>query len=329
MEYVDGVSLDLLHRGPEPEYPVIRRIARDILAALAHLHDHDLMHRDVTPRNVLMSQEGTAKVTDLGLVKEQQGSISGCFCGTPAYASPEALQGRRYTPSSDLYSVATILYELLTNMKPNGAGRPDEVLESIYNDDRPPLAEDVPEDLAKLVDGLMAVDPIARTYRTAAEALDQLDGPLADDVQLAAIVAQSPRPEPDPNVPELGWPFSKHEPEPQPMSAPETPRIRSGWLTALVLSLALSLGTLGLGFGLGRTNSTTPATEAPTSSRETPSTEPPTPSQEAPSTLRDAISTDPGETDHNAELTRETHTRTSTRHKRHQSTHVEYYPLRR
>jgi serine/threonine protein kinase len=264
MEMVDGVRLEHLERDTEPDFRVTRRIAHDVLTALEHLHVHDLVHRDVTPRNILISSTGIAKLTDLGLVKEQQGSLSGLFGGTPAYSSLEALQCRKQTPTSDLYSLGAVLYERLSGRKPYGENDPCVVLQAMYEDGRSPLPDDVPVDLVNLVDGLMTLDVAQRPYQTAAEAIEQLDGPIATDRELAALVAQSPRPEPDPNVPDLGWPFRERTPDPVPELAPApesapAPR-RRGLLTALMLALPLSLGMLGLGFGLGRMNSTTVST---------------------------------------------------------------------
>lgn len=282
MEMVDGVRLDHLERDPGPDYRVIRRIAYDVLAALEHLHVHALMHRDVTPRNILISGSGIAKLTDLGLVKEQQGSLSGCFGGTPAYSSLEALQCRKVTPASDLYSLGVVLYERLSGRKPYGEGGPDDILQAMYERERPPLPEDVPADLAHLVDRLMTLDDSER-FQTAAEAIEQLDGPIAEDRELAELVTQSTRPEPDPNVPDLGWPFRERTPEPAPAPVPgpeapapvlesaRSPR-RPSWLTALVL--ALSIGALGLILGsLSRTSTTTESTAASTAPASTASTE--------------------------------------------------------
>jgi eukaryotic-like serine/threonine-protein kinase len=132
MELVQGGSVaDLLagyHRLPAT---VIRRIAIEALSALACLHHADVLHRDLSPCNILVSTMGEVKVSDLNLVKrmEHGQAHTYTFRGKPVYASPEALERGPLDARSDLYSFGAILYQMLTGKPPCGDERdPDRIL---------------------------------------------------------------------------------------------------------------------------------------------------------------------------------------------------------
>src|SRR5919206_219487 len=93
---------------------------RQILAALRVAHRQGLVHRDIKPHNVLVDGEGRLKVTDFGIARAgpSQMTEEGSIIGTAQYLSPEQAQGAPVTPSSDLYSVGIVLYELLTGTVP-------------------------------------------------------------------------------------------------------------------------------------------------------------------------------------------------------------------
>lgn len=94
-------------------------IAHELALALAHVHAHTLVHRDVKPSNVLLSRTGDVKLTDFGLARELDEPSDGLgVVGTPAYMSPEQVLGDRVDFRSDLFSLGTVLYELLTGRRP-------------------------------------------------------------------------------------------------------------------------------------------------------------------------------------------------------------------
>ena len=126
MEYLDGINLDRLVQeyGPQPEGRVIH-ILRQICGSLSEAHRAGLIHRDVKPANVILTERGGVpdfvKLLDFGLVKAvgaQQAanlSVSGAVTGTPLYLSPEAIQHPdELDPRSDLYAVGAVGYFLLT-----------------------------------------------------------------------------------------------------------------------------------------------------------------------------------------------------------------------
>jgi serine/threonine-protein kinase len=107
--------------GPEQE---TLRIAHQVAGALAHAHRHNIVHRDIKPENVLLS-EGNALVTDFGIGKavcdvceDDHITVAGTTIGTPAYMSPEQSLGEEVDARSDVYSLACLLYEMLTGRPP-------------------------------------------------------------------------------------------------------------------------------------------------------------------------------------------------------------------
>ncbi|MBE7463784.1 MAG: serine/threonine protein kinase [Planctomycetes bacterium] len=147
-------------------------LTAQVAAALDAAHRAGLVHRDVNPDNVLLSPEGAAKLTDLGIAVPQQLDPEAApgerqeFWGTPDYTAPEVVAGEgRPDPRSDLYSLGCMLYEFLTGRPPFLAATPEQTL-------RMHLFEDVPEILhlrpdlmpqtAALVARLLAKDPSQR-----------------------------------------------------------------------------------------------------------------------------------------------------------------------
>lgn len=191
MELVDGASVRSLAQGCNLSSAHIRRIARDTLCALEHLHAQGVIHRDVSPGNLLVSRKGRIKLADFGLVKPRDSSNSGRFRGTAAYSSPEALQGLELGEDSDLYSLAVVLYELITGKQPYGSGGPVAVFHRMAGSDLEPLPEGTPADLEELVMGMMALEVENRAFSSAREAIEFIDGQgnaVASDAELIELV---------------------------------------------------------------------------------------------------------------------------------------------
>ena len=193
MEYLDGRSLKELitARGPAP-IPVSVEYARQVLAALRIAHRQNLVHRDIKPHNVLVDGEGRVKVTDFGIARAgpSQMTEEGSIIGTAQYLSPEQAQGAPVTPSSDLYSLGIVLYELLTGTVPFAGETPVELaMKHLSKVPEPPsrLRPEVPRDLDLVVMRALAKGPAER-YQTA----DEMDADLA---RVARGVAVSPETE--------------------------------------------------------------------------------------------------------------------------------------
>jgi eukaryotic-like serine/threonine-protein kinase len=121
-EYVDGETLKQLIRREGP-LPIAEALAYaiEIARGLGAAHEQLIVHRDVKPQNVLISSEGSAKITDFGIARtltEQGLTMDGRVLGTTDYVSPEQALGQPVTGQSDLYSLGVVLYEMLTGAVP-------------------------------------------------------------------------------------------------------------------------------------------------------------------------------------------------------------------
>lgn len=125
LEYVPGESLaERLARDGPLRPSEAARVGLDVLAGLGHIHAAGIVHRDVTPGNILLADGGTAKVADFGvaLAGGPDAAAPGHHPGSPAYMSPEQARGLPLDPRSDLYSVAVVLHEALTGRLPEAPG---------------------------------------------------------------------------------------------------------------------------------------------------------------------------------------------------------------
>lgn len=124
MELVDGATLaSLLREGPLPP-TLVARLGEQIAEALHHAHDRfGLVHRDVTPRNVLVDVEGHARLVDFGIATPAEG-LAGEVFGSPGYMSPEQLRGESLDARSDLFALGAVLFQALAG---HAAFLPDDL----------------------------------------------------------------------------------------------------------------------------------------------------------------------------------------------------------
>ena len=142
MEYVQGCTLRALIRREGRLSPASAlNYLEPVVRALAVAHDVGLVHCDVKPENVLISEQGVVKVTDFGLAKAVTGQTNtatqGMLIGTVSYISPERVTTNKATSRSDVYSVGVMLYELLTGQKPHRGDSPIQIAYSHVHHDIP------------------------------------------------------------------------------------------------------------------------------------------------------------------------------------------------
>lgn len=151
-------------------------IAFQIALGLREAHRAGIIHRDVKPANIMVTRDDRVKILDFGVAKLGSGAdltTAGTTVGTTAYMSPEQARGEEVDHRTDLWSLGTLLYEMLSGERTFGAGYDHAVLYSILNVDPEPLT-DIPEDLADLVVRLMKKDPADRPS-DADDVLDALE----------------------------------------------------------------------------------------------------------------------------------------------------------
>ena len=181
MELIQGKTLKeiiLEERGPLPwKWSV--NVAIQIASALEMAHKNNIIHRDIKPHNIIITEDGIAKVTDFGIAKAVSNSTITAFgktIGSVHYFSPEHARGGYTDAKSDLYSLGVVLYEMVTGRVPFDADTPVSVaLKHMQEDPVPPIEinKHLPEAVNKMILKTLKKDPILR-YQTATELLQDL-----------------------------------------------------------------------------------------------------------------------------------------------------------
>ena len=169
VEYVPGGSLSSRMSQGQLDHATALKYLRGIAAGLDYAHQHGVVHRDVKPANVLLTDDDATVLADFGLAKLLQGSslksMTGVTTGTPAYMAPEQVTGSKVGPDADRYSLATIAYEMLTGVIPfDGEALMELLYAQVHRYPVPPSART--PSLSKSVDAVvmrgLAKDPEAR-----------------------------------------------------------------------------------------------------------------------------------------------------------------------
>lgn len=164
MELVDGESLAaVLARVRRLPWPAAVRICSEVSAALAAAHSRGIVHRDVTPANVMLTSAG-AKVVDFGisaLIGENDIDPDGSLLGTPAYLAPERLEGGQVSPATDVYAVGLLIYRTLIGQLPWDVGTTTALLRAHqYTEPEPlPPVEGLPAAVSALVERCLEKRP--------------------------------------------------------------------------------------------------------------------------------------------------------------------------
>lgn len=179
LEYVSGESLSrIMAREKKLPLPRALQLAEEVAEALDYAHAQGVVHRDIKPGNILVTEDGHAKIADFGIAKLNLAhfTLPGRVMGTPAYMAPEQLSGEGVDGRSDLFSLGVILYAMVTGHSPFQGNSATTVCFKVAN--REPVAPSafdlaVPPELDEVISRAMAKDPEQR-YQTGAEFADDI-----------------------------------------------------------------------------------------------------------------------------------------------------------
>jgi serine/threonine protein kinase len=179
MEYIAGQSLDRMLSEKSKKLPLEKALllTEELAEALDHAHGQGVIHRDMKPANILVTPDGHAKIADFGIAKMNQAymTLRGQVLGTPAYMSPEQLEGERVDQRSDLFSLGAILYRMVTGYSAFQGNSTATVCFKVAN--RDPLRAsavdpELPPELDAVITRAMAKEPSQRYQRGLEFALD-------------------------------------------------------------------------------------------------------------------------------------------------------------
>src|SRR5271165_997591 len=181
MELVEGGNLaDQVRGAPQPPHQAAACVAT-LAEAIQAAHQNGIVHRDLKPANILLTRDGTPKVTDFGLARRLEGdgglTLSGVPVGTPSYMAPEQARGNKQAigPATDVYALGAILYELLTGRPPFRAESATATLQQVLTDEPVSptrLNPQVPRDLTTICLKCLSKEPHRRYASAAALAED-------------------------------------------------------------------------------------------------------------------------------------------------------------
>jgi hypothetical protein len=184
-EFVDGHTLraEIKQRRPIPGEVV--SLARELATALAHAHNSGITHRDLKPENVMRTRDGQLKIVDFGLARieapagDRDAFLTqpGAFMGTPAYMSPEQLNGQRADARADVWAFGVLLYEYASGAHPFEAPTAAARIGRIFDGTMDPIESrrsDLPASIVKVIERSLSTSPNDR-YASAAEIVGDLD----------------------------------------------------------------------------------------------------------------------------------------------------------
>jgi serine/threonine protein kinase len=202
MEFIEGHPLtELIPLGGLPPALVVR-YGTQISAALAHAHDHNIIHRDVKTSNVVITPTGHAKVLDFGLAKQAMDvqiseatlsavTESGGLAGTPAYMAPEILRGAPADARSDVWALGVVIYEMATGRLPFHGHTVYELSAATLREPPAPLPPSLPLPLRAVIQRCLEKEPGHR-YQRAGEVRAILEAAQFDPNSSLATSSSTP-----------------------------------------------------------------------------------------------------------------------------------------
>jgi eukaryotic-like serine/threonine-protein kinase len=190
MEYVEGEPLDKAIKGQRMPLETALGIVEQVCVALAYAHRNGVIHRDIKPANVIVRADGTIKLLDFGIARDDKRvdtslTITGSLVGTPPYMAPERFRGAMIDGRSDIFSAGVLLYVLLTGKLPFDAEYPG-VIDQIMRFDPPPPSELI-VDCPAALDGIVA----RALAKSAADRYADADDMAMDLHEVAAGITRS------------------------------------------------------------------------------------------------------------------------------------------
>jgi len=204
MELIEGETLsDILDKGPlEPQSAIA--VADQLLDAAGYAHSRGIVHRDIKPDNVFITDDGRVKLADFGIAHTGQTSTltqAGTVMGTPGYMAPEQVTGSPVDARADIFAIGVILFEMLTGQNPFGATdgmAATTVMYRIVHEQVPEVSDDLlaglPADVSAVLAAALAKDPDARFGSATAFRTALRGGPIEIGVPASTGVAQPASP---------------------------------------------------------------------------------------------------------------------------------------
>jgi serine/threonine protein kinase len=188
MEYIDGMSLKEIigqHGALDQELALL--VAREVCLGLDHAHQRGIVHRDIKPANIMVTNDGQVKITDFGLAKlhqsQTQQTVASTLLGTPLYMSPEQAIGDNVDGRSDLFSLGTMCYEMITGTQPFLGDNYAVVIQNIIHGSIPPpskLRKPIDGEVESIVMKALCKEPSKR-FRTAIEMARSIETALGQE----------------------------------------------------------------------------------------------------------------------------------------------------
>jgi eukaryotic-like serine/threonine-protein kinase len=246
-EFVDGVTLRQHIHARQMSIEEVLNIATQVASALQAAHAAGIAHRDIKPENIMIRSDGYIKVLDFGLAKLTENELSpaaaetnpGVVMGTPRYMSPEQARGLDVDLRTDIFSLGTVIYELVTGKLPFEGETTSDVIAALIKDEPESMRTSVPDlpvEFEEVVSKALVKDRGLR-YQTIAEFLSALQG-LKERIKSGALVHTN-----DGSL-DMHTISTRTATDPQTKQKTERVSLSKGWSATIVLGLIVVVGVV-------------------------------------------------------------------------------------